>query len=65
MPTQHNEQKAVLVNPDLSYYFIDFDKMNVTMPNGQKTIRFRSWREQYQKIFVDKYPILFINKYWH
>ncbi|MBW5290663.1 MAG: hypothetical protein Rsou_0255 [Candidatus Ruthia sp. Asou_11_S2] len=58
MPTQHNEQKAVLVNPDLSYYFIDFDKMSVTMPNGKKTIRFRSWREQYQQVFIDKYPIL-------
>lgn len=55
MPTQHNEQKAVLVNPDLSYYFIDFDKMNVTMPNGKKTIRFQDWKK-YQQLFLDKLP---------
>ena len=54
MPTQHNEKKAVLVNPDLSYYFIDFDKMSVTMPSGNKTIRFKDWDQQYQQIFINK-----------
>ncbi|WP_201341056.1 sulfatase-like hydrolase/transferase [Abyssogena phaseoliformis symbiont] len=50
MPTQHNEQKAVLVNPDLSYYFIDFYKMSVTMPNGKK-------------LFILKVGINSINRY--
>jgi len=54
MPTQHNEKKAVLVNPDLSYYFIDFDKMSVTMPGGNKTIRFKNWDQKYQQVFIDK-----------
>lgn len=58
MPTQHNEKKAVLVNPDLSYYFIDFDKMSVTMPDGKKTIRFKNWEQQYQQIFTGKDPAL-------
>ena len=58
MPTQHNNEKAVLVNPDLSYYFINFDKMSVTMPNGKKTIRFKNWEQQYQQIFTDKDPAL-------
>jgi len=53
-----NEKKAVLVNPDLSYYFIDFDKMSVTMPTGKKTIRFKNWEQQYQQIFTDKDPAL-------
>lgn len=52
MPPLSIMNKKQLVNPDLSYYFIDFDKMNVTMPNGKKTVRFRSWREQYQKILA-------------
>jgi arylsulfatase A-like enzyme len=58
MPTQHNEKKAVLINPDLSYYFIDFDKMSVTMPSGNKTIRFKDWDQQYQQIFINKDPAL-------
>jgi len=59
MPTQHNEKKAVLVNPDLNYYFIDFEKMSVTMPNGKKTIQFKDWDKNYQQIFIDKAPALF------
>ncbi len=58
MPTQHNEKKAVLVKPDLSYYFIDFDKMSVTMPGGNKTIKFKDWDQGYQDIFVNKIPDL-------
>ncbi len=58
MPTQHNEKKAVLVKPDLSYYFIDFEKMSVTLPSGKKTIKFKDWAQEYQDIFISKDPDL-------
>ena len=54
MPTQHNDPRAVLVNPDLSIYTLDFEKMSVTFPDGRKTIRFKDWDKKYQQIFIDR-----------
>ena len=54
MPTQHNDPRAVLVNPDLSLYTLDFEKMSVTFPDEKKTIRFRDWDKKYQQIFIDR-----------
>ncbi|MDC9714942.1 MAG: phosphoethanolamine transferase [Gammaproteobacteria bacterium] len=54
MPTQHNDPRAVLVNPDLSIYTLDFEKMSVTFPDGKQTIRFRDWDKKYQQIFIDR-----------
>lgn len=56
MPTQHNEPKAVLAEPDLRLWSLDFEKMSVTYPDGKKTIRFKDWEERYQRIFLDKLP---------
>jgi hypothetical protein len=56
MPTQHNDPNAVLVNPDLSLYKLDFEKMSVMLPDGKQIIRFQDWDKKYQKIFLDKLP---------
>ncbi len=54
MPTLHNSPNAVLVNPDLSFYIIDFEKMSVTLPDGKRTIRFQDWDKKYQQIFTNR-----------
>ncbi len=56
MPTQHNDPNAVLVNPDLSLYTLDFEKMSVVLPDGEQTIRFQDWGKKYQEVFLDKLP---------
>lgn len=54
MPTQHNDPKAVLVEPNLKLYMLDFEKMSVTFPAGKKTIRFQNWDKERQKMFIQR-----------
>ncbi|WXU00334.1 MAG: hypothetical protein Ctma_1048 [Catillopecten margaritatus gill symbiont] len=54
MPTQHNDPRAVLVEPDLSIYTLDFEKMSVVFPDGKTTIQFKDWDRRYQQMFLDK-----------
>ncbi|KAA0445264.1 MAG: phosphoethanolamine transferase [Candidatus Thioglobus sp.] len=54
MPTQHNEPKATLVEPNLDAYYIDFEKMSVTFPTGKKTIKFKNWDKSRQQIFINR-----------
>ncbi len=56
MPTQHNDPKAVLVEPDLQFWTLDFEKMSVTAPDGKKTIQFKDWDTHYQQMFLNKLP---------
>ena len=54
MPTQHNDPRAVLVEPDLRIYKLDFERMSVSFPDGKKIIRFKDWDKRYQQIFINR-----------
>ena len=51
MPTLHNIPEAVLVFPNLSYIYIDFDKMNATLQDGKNSLRFQDLNQSCRSIF--------------
>jgi len=51
MPTLHNDPEATLIFPDLRYFYIDFDKMSVTLRDGKSSIKFQDLNRNYREIF--------------
>ena len=54
MPTQHNDPRAVLAEPNLKLYTLDFEKMSVSFPDEKKVIHFKDWDARHQKIFIER-----------
>ena len=54
MPTLHNTPEATLIFPDLTYFYIDFGKMSVTLKDGKQSIPYRELDEVYKRLFDKK-----------
>ena len=51
MKTLHNEPNAVLVFPDLTYIYIDFERNSITQRDGKTVGRFDDLPSEYRQIF--------------
>lgn len=51
MKTLHNEPNAVLIMPNLSYIYIDFDRQSATLTDGNTIIPYKEMAEEYRAIF--------------
>ena len=51
MKTLHNEPNAVLVFPDLTYIYIDFDRHSATLRDGKTVVPYTDLAPEYRQIF--------------
>lgn len=51
MKTLHNEPNAVLVFPDLTYIYLDFERNSITHRDGKTVGRFADLPSEYREIF--------------
>jgi len=51
MPTLHNTPEAVLVFPDMKYWYFDFLKNSVTLQDGQTGIQYLDIEQKYKNLF--------------
>ena len=51
MPTLHNTPEATIIFPNLQYWFIDFDKMSVTLEDGKSSIKYQDLNQVYRDMF--------------